>query len=192
MQIPSRQVTPRERLGIIAAFMGLWLCSTGALVWLEQKGEAHARDGEGRLQTAQLRGCHRLNIDRARENRSWLHAYRANKGTLAYDETFKVLVVLSVQHPAPNEPLTPERRRRTALFLRKLEGEISGVQQNIAGMEWTPLTACYPATLDPLRYVPPSSHPFAVVSHVRRGGKVVTVATEDLPPASALTVGPGE
>lgn len=188
MRIPSRRITPSERLGIIAAFTLLWLAATGALAWLEQKGEARARGQESRLLTAQLRGCHRLNIDRARENRSWLRAYRASKGTLAYDETFKVLVVLSTQHPAPGEVLTPERRRRTRLFLGKLEGEILGIKQNIAGMEWTPLTACYPATLDAAHYVPPQPLPFAIVS--RTGGKLET--TETLPPASALYVGPGE
>lgn len=171
-------------------FVVLGLAGLTAL-WLDVKAQSVTQET---LRIAALRGCHRLNTDRARENRGWLHAYKASQGTLSYDNTFRSLILVSLKHPT--QRVTAEQRKNTTLFLAKLGGEIAGVEQNLAGIEWTPLTKCYPATLDPLHYLPPEPQPLAVTVRYRElaHGRWVwrAVVVQNLPPPSALAVGAGE
>lgn len=158
-------------------FVILGLCG---LAWLgvEVRAQSVSQSELAQSQRAQnavvtaaaLGSCQRLNVERARNNRGWLHAYRANRNTLAFDQTFKALVIVGVKHP------TLEQQRNARLFLDKLNGEITGTEQNIAALEWTPLTPCQQAVERPLAYVPPTPVRFS------RTGNHHT------PPRSALVV----
>lgn len=179
-----RAIAWLEHHGIVFVLIGL---SGLGLLGVELHSQAVS---QGTLRDASLRGCSRLNVERARNNRDWKHVYEADLASLAYDQTFKALVIAGLKHQTNQVRRTPAQEHATKLFVRRLSGDIKGIEENIAGVEWVPFTSCYPAVDDPLGYRAPEPHPFAVLRYGKHGQLLGMKTT--LPPQSALVVGPGE
>ncbi len=124
------------------------------------------------LRISQLRGCHRLNIVRAEDNRSQLHDFDVFTATAA---------LLSAAATHPDRPATPAEAKRARAYIEQIE-------EDALAKEWTPLSHCYPATYHPRLYAAPTPRPFA---REERHGKHVKRVLR-LPPRSALYLGPGE
>lgn len=137
-------------LAVMAGLVGL------AVLGIRQ-GEQSV--SESTLRVAQLRACHRLNVERARNNRDWYRTY-------IYDHTFLQLVIAGLKHQTSQVKRTAEQEHATKLFVSKL-------RDNVRALQWIALTDCLAATDYPLAYIPPVPVSFS----------------EGLPPMSALHAG---
>lgn len=128
---------------------------------------------QGTFRVASLRACHRLNIERARNNRNQLHDYQLFSLTIQ-------LIGASLKHPT--QPTTPAERKQAGQYLTSIEDAVKA-------KEWVPLTSCYPAVDRPSLYVAPDPVPFSQ-THFARGSKGELVLPVQL--RQSLQVGPGE
>lgn len=172
------RIEPSERLRIIAAFVVLWLASTGALAYyatgIDRNGkhtaeaERHAEQVSRSLRQAQIANCKRGNERTVSDNASQLDDYGFFSLTAAL-----IKASLSVP-PPPNPNETPaqraKERARAEAFVVRLEGY---AHRKV----WHHLIEnCAYAVDHPATYKLPPAVPF--VKH--------------LPPKSALTLGAGE
>jgi predicted acetyltransferase len=97
------------------------------------------------LRVSQLRGCHRLNIVRAEDNRSQLQDFQLFTATAD-------LLDRAIAHP--EHPATSQQKTAAESYLAR-------IKDDALGKEWTPLSQCYRATYHPLVYVEPAPVPFA-------------------------------
>lgn len=160
--IADRLLTPATRAELLGLFLVLVVVVAVAAGVIY-----HDSVKQDQLTTAQLRSCSRLNLVRAQDNKSHLDDYR-------FDTAVAALIKTGLTQPqVPNTALTVKQRKDDLTAVEMLAAQLRGSAES---KEWTPLTLCYPATFDPLHYVPPSPIPFK----------------QELPPPSALTPGPGE
>lgn len=171
-------MTAWARLALIGAFLILWIAPTTALfihtAEIDKNAKQIARNNDT-LRESQLRGCHRLNTVRAEDNRSQLKDFEVFSATIA-------LLGKAAEHPTA--PMSAQQRREAGAY-------IAGIQADVLGKEWTPLTQCRPATFHPVSYKPPQPRPFALSANgapVLKNGKPVLT----LPPPSALYLKKGE
>lgn len=96
------------------------------------------------LRAGSLASCHRVNLERAKNNRNQFHDYRLYSLTIT-------LLGAAIAHPM--QPQTSAERRVGERYLTEIRGDA-------LAKEWTPLTRCELAIDHPLTYKSPPSFAF--------------------------------
>jgi hypothetical protein len=112
----------------------------------------------GSIPKVEYNACHRLNIQRASNNRNSYADYNSDLATYKFDELEINLVRASLRQQTGSLPRTAEQRRATKLFINGLQSAAAGVQAAARAKEWTALTDCVLATGNPGYQAPQPVH----------------------------------
>lgn len=160
------------------AFMVLFACFVAAAAIAYHRLDDQARTQ--RAQTTQLRHQEAALKHQAQQQRAAIYGgcHRQNLGRVtgnrnnyAQYKLWQATITLLKFTPQV-EPTTKQAREGAALFTAFL----TAMDLTLRSESWTPLADCAAATDHPGTYTPPASVPF----------------TQQLPPLSAFTLGPGE